>query len=78
MLPRVALVRTDVSEESTVSIIRVTVDGLRATLAITINLRLLVTNRNKYQRERAKKFVGSRASPVREANYFAAICEWTV
>jgi hypothetical protein len=45
MLRRVALVRTDVSEELSASFIRVTrIDGLGATLAVTSNRRtLLVT-----------------------------------
>jgi hypothetical protein len=42
MLRRVALVRTDVSEESNASIIRVTIGELETTLARSV-LRLLVT-----------------------------------
>jgi hypothetical protein len=42
MLRRVALVRTDVSEECTASIIKVTIIGeLGATLAVTNNRRTL-------------------------------------
>jgi hypothetical protein len=42
MLSRVALVRTDVSEELSVSLIKVTrIDELRTTLAITSNRRTL-------------------------------------
>jgi hypothetical protein len=45
MLRRVALVRTDVSEELSASFIRVTrVDELGTTLAVTSNRRTLPTN----------------------------------
>jgi hypothetical protein len=43
MLPRVALVRTDVSEELSASIIRVTRLGELGTLAVTSNRRTLLT-----------------------------------
>jgi cobalamin synthase len=43
MLRRVALVRTDVSEERITSIIRVTRIGALGTLAVIVMLRLLVT-----------------------------------
>jgi hypothetical protein len=46
MLRRVALVRTDVSEELTTSIIRATrIGGLRTALAVTSNRRTLRRNR---------------------------------
>jgi hypothetical protein len=44
MLRRVALVRTDVSEELSASIIRVTRIGELGTLAVTINRRTLRRN----------------------------------
>jgi hypothetical protein len=47
MLRRVALVRTDVSEELSPSFIRVTrIDELRTTLAVTSNQRTLRKNTN--------------------------------
>jgi hypothetical protein len=49
MLRRVALVRTEVSEERSASVIRVTRNGeLRTTLAVTRNRRTLRRN-TKYQ-----------------------------
>jgi hypothetical protein len=47
MLRRVALVRTNVSEERSASIIRVTRIGELGTLAVTSNLRTLRRNTNK-------------------------------
>jgi hypothetical protein len=44
MLRRVALVRTDVSEELNATIIRVTRIGELGTLAVTINRRMLRRN----------------------------------
>jgi hypothetical protein len=50
MLGRMALVRTDVSEELSNSIIRVTRIGEIGTLAITINRRTLQRNAKKYKK----------------------------
>jgi hypothetical protein len=49
MLRRVALVRTDFSEELSASIIRVTIIGELGTLAVTSNRRTLRRNTKKYQ-----------------------------
>jgi hypothetical protein len=54
MLRRVALVRTDVSEERSASIIRVTTIGELGTLSVTINPRKLRGNNIHYLSTRTK------------------------
>jgi hypothetical protein len=57
MLHRVVLVRTDVSEELSASIIRLTGIGeLGTTLAVTSNRRPLRTNTNSLPRENLKSY----------------------
>jgi hypothetical protein len=55
MLRRVALVRTDVSEELGTSFIRVTIDELGTTLAVTSNRRKLRRN-TSHRRENLKSY----------------------
>jgi hypothetical protein len=77
MLRRVALVRTDVSEELSASIIRVTIGELGTTLTVTSNRRTVRRNTgyilHSHCRENLKSYI-----PENNLQVFAMCCMWRI